>query len=568
MTYLRLIKKKHYENNNSNIFELLFFVCVYKAVIRRDNMRRLIISNRNIKPKKLSTINQSMTAKAISINNQDKAPDTVTETKEWFQRELMGNADIVFRELMIGGSEDMEAVLIFMNSNVDKNIINANVIKPLMTFKYSGEKNFDSKIFVKKLTNSCLSIGTIKAVSGRELAKNELFQGGVILIVNGINQIIIMEVSGAKGRQVAEPENERMLRGSKEGFIEDIWVNVAMIRKTLKDPALKVENFKVGRRTKTSLAVIYISNLADPKLVEELKNRIKKIDIDGVLANGYIEAFIEDNTYSPFPQTQVTEKPDKVAAALLEGRIAVFLDRTPVVMLVPAQFVQFFQAPEDYYERFYMGTYIRILRTIAFVVTITAAPSYIALTSFHPELVPVDLLINIAGLRKQVPFPPVIEALTMEFVIEALREAGLRLPRAVATTLGVVGGIILGDAAVRSNLVSPAMIIVITITIICNFIIPNYSMSLVIRLLRLFLIILAAAFGAFGITIGWLLILIHLCRLESFGIPYFAPLAPIRLGDLKDIFVRVPIWRMKQRPDSIPVRDKKRMADKREQKKK
>jgi hypothetical protein len=237
-----------------------------------------------------------------------------------------------------------------------------------------------------------------------------------------------------------------------------------------------------------------------------------------------------------------------------------------LVILVPAQLIQFFQAPEDYYERFYIGSYIRILRGIAFLITTSAAPAYIALTSFHPELVPLELLLNIATQRKQVPFPPVVEALVMEFVIEALREAGLRLPTAVATTLGVVGGIILGDAAVRSNLVSPAMIIVITITIICNFVIPNYSMSLVIRLLRLFLILSAATFGAFGVTLGWLLIIIHLCMLESFGIPYFAPLAPTRFKDLKDLYVRAPIWAMKERPASIPVKNKNRVVNVRGQK--
>ena len=213
-----------------------------------------------------------------------------------------------------------------------------------------------------------------------------------------------------------------------------------------------------------------------------------------------------------------------------------------------------------------MGTYIRILRIIAFIVTTTAAPAYIALTSFHPELVPLDLLLNIARLRKEVQFPPIVEALLMEFVIESLREAGLRLPTAVSTTLGVVGGIILGDAAVSSNLVSSAMIIVITITIICNFVIPNYSMSLVIRLIRFFLIIAAATFGAFGITLAWLMIIIHLCRLESFGIPYFSPLGPTRFRDLKDVLLRVPVWAMKQRPDSMPIKDKQRVSGYREKK--
>lgn len=488
------------------------------------------------------------------------------DREEWFRRELAGNGDIVFRELSIGGSEELEAVLIYMYGSIDKALLNTNVIKPLMAFKDSGGKGSDSGISVKRIMESCISVGTIEAVQDKNQARDAVFEGKVIVLTGNTDQIIILEATGGKGRQVDEPESEKALRGSKEGFIEDIWNNLALIRKTLPDPALKVEVSKVGRRTKTNLAIVYVDNLIDDKLLNEVKSRIKKIDIDGVLANGYIEAFIEDNTYSPFPQTQGTEKPDKVVAALLEGRIAIFLDRTAFVLLVPAQFTQFFQAPEDYYERTYIGTYIRILRGIAFLVTTSAAPAYIALTSFHPELVPLELLLNIAEMRKLVAFPPIVEALVMEFVIESLREAGLRLPTAVATTLGVVGGIILGDAAVRSNLVSPTMIIVITITIICNFIIPNYSLSLVIRIIRLFLILMAAAFGAFGVTLGWLLIIIHLCRLESLGVPYFAPLAPTRFKDLKDLYVRVPIWAMKERPVSIPSKDKKRMGDSGEQK--
>ena len=529
-------------------------------------VKRIISGKPGIKPRKFATIKQIAAVGYPGKDNPGKPAASVDATEEWFRSELAGNGDIVFRELIIGGNEEMDAVLIYMYGSVDKNILNANVIRPLMTFKDGVGKNSDGSNPVKKIMESCLNVGKIKAVKDKNLAKDEIFEGRVVLLVNNFNQIIILEVAGTKARQISEPVNEKALRGSKEGFIEDIWNNIALIRKTLPDPALKVEVSKVGRRTKTSLAVVYIDNLADERLVNEVKSRIKKIDIDGILGNGYVEEFIEDNPYSPFPQTQGTEKPDKVAAALLEGRIAIFLDRTALVLLVPALLIQFFQAPEDYYDRFYIGTYIRILRAIAFLVTTSAAPAYIALTSFHPELVPLELLLNIAEQRKLVPFPPVVEALVMEFVIESLREAGLRLPSAVATTLGVVGGIILGDAAVRSNLVSPSMIIVVAITIICNFVIPNYSMSLVIRLLRLFLILLAAAFGAFGFTLGWLVIIIHVCRLESFGIPYFAPVAPTRFKDLKDVYVRVPIWAMKERPESIPVKNKKRVVNAREKK--
>jgi len=528
--------------------------------------RRIITSKFNIKPKKLSTINNIAATARLRGGYQEESSEYALENaEEWFRQQLAGNGDIVFRELMVGGPGGLEAVLIYMYGNVDKTIFNINVINPLMNYRGRLDSEAGSSGLVGGLLKSCLNVGKIKTVHSREIARDEIFQGRVALLLDNIDKIILLEVSGKKARQIAEPENEKTLRGSKEGFIEDIWTNIALIRRTLPDPSLKVEISKVGKRTKTALGILYLENLADDKLVNEVKSRIKRIDIDGVLANGYVEAFIEDNPYSPFPQTQGTEKPEKVASELLEGRIAIILDRTPLVLLVPAQLIQFFQAPEDYFERPHIGTYIRILRAIAFVITTTAAPSYIALNSFHPELVPLDLLLNIASLRKAVQFPPVVEALTMEFVIEALREAGLRLPTAIATTLGVVGGIILGDAAVRSNLVSPVMIIVITITIICNFVIPNYSMSLVIRLLRLFLIIAAATFGAFGITLGWLVIIIHLCRLESLGLPYFAPIAPTRYRDLKDVYVRLPIWAMKRRPDSIPVKDKRRQNNNREQ---
>lgn len=530
-------------------------------------MSRRIISKRlNIKPGKLITMtNISATARLCGRNSEGPTGYALEETEEWFRQQLAGNGDVVFRELMIGGTEGVEAVLIYLYENVDKKLFNKNVISSLMDYKFSPGDMTGSSL-LHSLMKSCLDVGKIKAVRSREIARDEVFQGKVVLIIDNMDKIILLEAGGVKSRNISEPENEKTLRGSKEGFVEDIWNNVSLIRRTLPDPSLKLDIHKVGRRTRTILGIVYLENLADDKLVKEVKRRIRKIDIDGVIGIGFVEAFIEDNPYSPFPQTQGTEKPDKVVSALLEGRIAILLDRTPLVLIVPAQLIQFFQATEDYLERPYLGTYIRVLRAIAFIITTTAAPAYIALNSFHPELVPLDILLNIASLRKKVQLPPVVEALIMEFVIEVLREAGLRLPTAIATTLGVVGGIILGDAAVRANLVSPVMIIVITITIICNFVIPNYSMSLMIRLLRLFLILAAATFGAFGITLAWLFIIIHVCRLESFGLPYFAPVAPTRYRDLKDVYIRMPIWAMKNRPDSIPVKDKRRLNNSREKK--
>jgi spore germination protein KA len=310
------------------------------------------------------------------------------------------------------------------------------------------------------------------------------------------------------------------------------------------------------------VALIYITDLVDNQVLQELKNRMKSIDIDSILATGYIESFIEDNPWSPFPFIHGTERPDKAAANILEGRILIMANGTPFTLIVPALFMQFFQATEDYYEKLHVGLYARLLRFMAFIIAITAPASYIALTAFHPELIPSELLVTLARMRREVPFPPFIEALFMEFVIEALREAGIRLPKSVAQTLGVVGGIVLGEAAIRANLVSPAMVLVATMTAVCTFSIPNYSMSLVIRLLRLLIIFLAAMFGGFGITVGLLIILIHLAKQKSMGIPYLAPAAPLRLKDMKDFLYRAPLWKMKNRPVSIPSKDKVRVNTK------
>jgi spore germination protein KA len=321
---------------------------------------------------------------------------------------------------------------------------------------------------------------------------------------------------------------------------------------------------KVGDRSRTDVAIAYVKGLADPKIVEEVRKRISKIKIDGIFSSGYIEQYIEDNPWSVFPQLQGTEKPDKAVANLLEGRLLIIADRSPYVLMAPAVFVEFFQATEDYYEKPQAGTFSRIIRMIAFLVAILGTSIYIALTSFHPELIPSELLLSFARMRKKVPFPPVIEALIMELIVEVLREAGIRLPTSVAGTLGIVGGIILGDAAIRSNLVSPAMIVVIAVTTVCTFVLPNYSMTLTMRLLRLFLIILSAVFGAYGIALGLLVIVIHLARLESFSVPYMSPYAPFRFSDMKDALLRMPLWKLDKRPVSIPHADDRRAVNNRE----
>ena len=523
-------------------------------------MKKYRIAPKEVKP--VSTM-KFRTKASAGVMNADSA-DFFDRTAERLRKDLSGNADVIMRELFIGGNENLDALLVYLTGNIDKKLLNDSVIKPLMTcsglegIELSGERLKES--IIKK----CLQTGSVRYSKDYNTTLRDMFSGEGILLAKGIEGFIIFAVDGGKKRQISEPETEKRIRGTKEGFIEDIWVNIGMIREFIKDPMLRVEMFKIGQRSQTDVAIAYINGLADSKIVDEVKKRIKKINIDAILSSGYIEQYIEDNPWSVFPQLMGTEKPDRAAANLLEGKLLIITDRSPFVFAAPAIFVEFFQATEDYYEKFQAGTLSRIIRLIAFLIAVLGTSIYIALTSFHPELIPSELLISFARLRKKVPFPPVIEALIMEFTVEVLREAGIRLPTSVAGTLGIVGGIILGDAAIRSNLVSPAMIVVIAITTVCNFVLPNYSMTLSIRLLKVFLIILSATFGAYGIALGLLVIVIHLTKLESFSVPYLSPYAPSRFRDMKDALLRLPLWMNVKRPVSIPHTDDTRAVNNRE----
>lgn len=523
-------------------------------------MKKIKFAREAVKPMKTMRFKNKA---SYDENNANKI-DSFTDTADRLRKDLSGNADVVMREFFVGSNENIDAILIYLIGNIDKKMLNDSIIKPVMSCKGLENTTLAGEKLKEHLVKKCLQTGSVNFERDYEIAVQSLFEGQVVLLIKGIEGFLTFVIDRGLERQISEPETEKRIRGTKEGFVENIWRNIGMIREFVKDPSLRIELIKVGKRTKTDVAIAYIKGLADPKIVDEIRRRISQIKIDGILSSGYIEQYIEDNPWSVFPQLQGTEKPDKAVGNMLEGRILIISDRTPVVYSAPTVFVEFFQATEDYYEKPYVGIYTRIIRLLAFLVAATGISIYIALTSFHPELIPADLLISFAEMRKKVPFPPVIEALAMEFIVEVLREAGVRLPTSVSGTLGLVGGIILGDAVIRSNLVSPAMIVVIAITTICNFVLPNYSMTLTLRLLRLFLIILAATIGAYGIALGLLIIVIHLARLESFSVPYLSPYAPFRYRDMQDALLRLPLWKQSKRPLSIPHIDDTRSASNRE----
>lgn len=296
---------------------------------------------------------------------------------------------------------------------------------------------------------------------------------------------------------------------------------------------------------------MYINGIVSEGIVKEVHSRLDRIDVDAILESGYIEELIEDETYSPFPTIHHTERPDVIAAALMEGKVAILVDGTPIVMTVPTLFVSFMQTAEDYYQRADVSTLVRLLRYFSIFVSLLAPSLYVAITTFHQEMLPTTLLISLAAQREGVPLPAFIEALLMELAFEILREASVRMPQTIAQSVSIVGTLVIGTAAVDAGIVSAAMLIVVAVTAISSFVLPAFDLALTVRMLRFPMMFLAASFGLFGIIIGVIAIVLHMCSLRSFGIPYMSPLAPYNLSDQKDVFFRMPLWAMFNRPRLI-----------------
>lgn len=462
--------------------------------------------------------------------------------------------DIIIREMPVGSKGKIKAGIVYIDGLVDTKSIQNNIIESLMldariTELEQTESSGQNILHLVK--DYVLAVGEINDVADFQLLFEHLLSGNTILLLDGYAQGYSIGLSGWDERGVTEPTAQTVIRGPREGFSEKLRTNTALIRRKIKDPNLWLESRKIGRITKTDVAVMYIKGIVNDKIIEEVRSRLDQIDIDGILESGYIEELIEDEVLSPFPTVYNSERPDVIAAGLLEGRVAIVVDGTPFVLLVPALFGQFNQSAEDYYQRADIGTLIRLLRYLCMFIALLAPSLYIAITTFHQEMIPTPLLISLAAQHEGVPFPAFIEALLMELTFEILREAGVRMPRAVGQSVSIVGALVIGQAAVEAGIVSAAMVIVVSITAIASFVLPALSMAISIRILRFGLMGLAATFGIFGITLGLIALVLHLCSLRSFGVPYMSPLAPFILSDQKDMLVRFPRFALFTRPRLI-----------------
>ena len=459
------------------------------------------------------------------------------------------NADFVKRDFLLGTDQPLPAVVIYMDGMINSNELDRGVMRPLLESRLEGNTGPG---LLKLLHNG----GLITRAEKQEASFfadliNPLLTGSAILFVEGYPKAIVIICRGYEMRSIPEPVVENAVRGPREAFIETLSVNISLLRKRLPTPNLVVETIPVGKISSTNVAIVHLKGIASEGLVQEVYQRINNIDIDVILESGYIEQLIQDHPYSPFPQVVVTERPDKVVGCLAEGRVAIFTDNTPLALIVPGEFMSLLQASEDYYYKFYFSTFLRWLRYASFLVALVLPSLYVAITNFHQEMIPTTLLIGIAAARQGVPFPAYFEALLMEVAFEILREAGIRLPAPMGQAVSIVGALIIGQAAVQANIVSPLMVIVVASTGIATFTLPQYNLGISVRMLRFPLMMAAAFLGLFGVMVGLLAILLHLCSLRSFGVPYLSPLAPFNLQGLKDTLVVAPHWSRRLRPQEL-----------------
>lgn len=477
-------------------------------------------------------------------------------------RETVGrNADVYIREVTIKGT-DIRIAAVFTEGLIDPSLFDQSLMGPLMTEGIPAEElerlaQADGTSLLESfLLNRLFVVSVYEETQSLQQLALGILGGKTGLIVEGVPKAFIIGGPQGKTRSIDEPLSEALLRGPRIGFTEQLSDNTGILRRYGSDQSLFIEKYQVGNRVKKDLAIAYMQDIADPKLVEEVRKRIHAMEMDVMLESGYVEQLIEDSAFSPFQQVLNTERPDRVMGALLEGRVAILLDGTPFVLIVPVTFSMLLQSPEDYYERWVPGTFLRMLRFLAAMLALLAPALYISFISFHPGLIPTKLVLTIIETRAGVPFPSIIEVLIMELSIEILREAGIRLPKPIGPAMGIVGGLIIGQAAVQAGIISQFLVIVVAVTAISSFTIPVYSAGLTLRILRFAAMFSAAALGLFGVVMFFLLICTHLARLSSFGVPYVAPAVPYSLQAWKDFIIRAPIRMMRLRPKlANPVDD-------------
>ncbi|MEK3910616.1 spore germination protein [Paenibacillus sp. FSL H7-0331] len=449
--------------------------------------------------------------------------------------------DLVVHPFSFGSQID--AVLFYIEGLTDAIALDRQVLTSLM----KEQKLEDGQLL--SALKEILPVSQSENVTTFEEVVACISKGMPVILLDGENFGLAFGLSKWEKRNIEEPMSESVIRGPREGFTETLSTNMSLLRRKLRSPSFKLRTIQIGRYTQTQVAIAYIDTLADEVLLQEMTERLERIVIDGILESGYIEELIRDSRKSPFPQVQSTERPDVVTAGLLEGRIAVLVDGTPITLIAPTTLYSLLQSPEDYYQSYMLGSFIRWTRYLFLVFALLGPSMYVAVLTYHQEMLPTTLLLSISKSREDIPFPALVEAMLMEITFEGLREAGVRLPKQVGAAVSIVGALVIGQAATSAGLVSAPMVMVVALTGIASFMIPHFTFGIAIRLLRFPIMLLAGMLGLLGLMLGVIMLVIHLSSLRSFGVPYLSAMAPMKKGEWKDVLIRAPLWSLNTRPD-------------------
>ncbi|PEF43257.1 spore germination protein [Bacillus wiedmannii] len=471
------------------------------------------------------------------------------EVMKEIRDELGSPNDLTIREVALAGSFTRCAV-IFLCGLTDKDNVYKYVVRTLQYEEVQKEE-----AVVQTLLDRFISIAEVGKKTTFPDIINAILAGDTVILIDNIQTAIVINSRAWEKRSLEPPVTEDLIRGPRIGLNEDINVNKMLIRRSLRDPKLRFQSYIMGKRSQKEVTLVYIEDIINPYIVKELDRRLQSIVTDVVFETGTIEQLIQDNNLSPFPQFLNTERPDNIVASLAKGKAAILVDGSPFALIAPLVFVDIFQSVEDHYERWVIGTLLRILRMGSGIVAVLMPAMYVALVSYHQGLIPSKLAYSIAGAREGVPFPAYIETLMMALTMELIREAGIRLPKPMGQTIGIVGGLVIGEAAVNAGIVNPFLVIIIAVTAIATFSLPVYSITITFRILLFVFVLAATAFGLYGIILALIALAVHITNLKSVGVPYTTPIAPAFYKDWKEEIIRMPKSMLKDRPEYLQTKD-------------
>lgn len=511
-----------------------------------------------------------------NVNNDKKVFSNIDVNLEYVNSRFntLINSDIMIREFLINvKAKQFRAFILYIDGMSDKDSINDFILKPLMLKNYSNQYTGDqivseaiaNNIMVRKVkkfnivdyvSDSLLPQNDIKKINSFDQVASDVVAGNCILFIDTVDLCFDIDVKKFDKRTIAEPKNEPVIMGSQEAFVENLRTNTSMIRRNLANENLVIESLSVGKVDKNSCAVCYIKNICNPDLVAEVKYRLNNLDVDYVTGVGELQELIKDDYKVTLPEIITTERVDSSTQYLLQGRCVVIFNGSPYVLIMPATIFDFLQTPEDLNVNHVFANLLKLIRALSFLTTLLLPGLYIAITTYHGELLPTELLFSIVSSREKVPFMVIVEIILMEISFEIIREAGLRVPSPLGSTVGIIGALILGQAAVEADIVSPILIIIIAITGITSFSVPDFHLSFHLRVLRFVYILLGFFAGFLGIIVGLFIYLVSLCSLKSFGISYLSPYAPLN-KDRNDGYCIKPAWKREYRDSFLNTKKNK-----------